>query len=146
MVKLFQNQFKMCLTVKSGCKIEIAEKDITTYKYVNSYENYWCGIFYSYPRFLYNEIQKAKYLSLELKSWSYDLKHLQIEGTTINEGFHSCVNFCTFDIDSKQNICIIPKGSEYCFGKNNDIVSNQIIVFKTKEDYDKYISSKISSN
>ena len=143
----------MCLTVKEGCKIEIAEKDITTYKYVNSYENYWCGIFYSYPRFLYNEIQKAQYLSLEVESClgidkSYDLKHLQMDdwNTTINEGFHSYVNRCTINTDTKQNTCIIPEGSEYCFGEDNDIVSNQIIVFKTKEDYDKYIASKISSN
>jgi hypothetical protein len=150
----------MCLTVKEGCKIEIAEKDITTYKYVNSYENYWCGIFYSYPRFLYNEIQKAKYSDLEIElcllldndeiNAYTELKHLQGEKCgdeiIIDEGFHSYVNRCTINTDTKQNICRIPEGSEYCFGEDNDIVSNQIIVFKTIGDYEKYISSKISSN
>lgn len=139
----------MCLIVKEGCKIEIAEKDITTYKYINSYKDYWYGIFYSYPRFLYNEIQKAKCLNL-YESLDINLEHLQGEKCgdeiIINEGFHSHVNRCTINTDTKQNICIIPKGSEYCLGDDNDIVSNQIIVFKTKEDYDKYISSEISSN
>lgn len=143
----------MCLIVKESCKIEIAEKDITTYKCIYGGKDSWCGIFYSYSRFLYNEIQKAK-VSLEIESLLVDnidelyidLKHLQIEdGNIINEGFHSHVNSCK-STDFKTAICIIPKGSEYCFGEYNDIVSNQIIVFKTKEDYDKYIASKISSN
>lgn len=81
---------------------------------------------------------------------SYDLKHLQIENCgIINEGFHSHVNSCESPVNSiviKMAICIIPKGSEYCFGEYDDIVSNQIIVFKTKEDYDRYITSKVSSN
>ena len=148
----------MCLIVKKGCKIEIAEKDITTYKHVYDDGNYWNGIFYSYPRFLYNEIQKAKYsdqLWLLLDDNDIDtyteLKHLQREkhndGTiVINEGFQSYVKESNHFLYSKIAICIIPKGSEYCFGEYSDIVSNQIIVFKTKEDYDRYIASKISSN
>ena len=131
----------MCLIVKEGCKIEIAEKDITTYKYIDSYKDYWCGIYYSVPRFLYNEIQRAQYLDSE--TWlSSDLKHLVSYLDNIYEGFHSQV----INTNAIQKICVIPKGSEYCLGNDNDIVSNQIIVFKTKEDYDKYITPKISSN
>lgn len=135
----------MCLVVKKGCKIEIAEKDITTYKYINNYdENYWCGIFYPYPRFLYNEIQKAKY---SFSLYDRNLEHLRIEKCRIiNEGFHSHINPYGSYFTIKKTFCIIPKGSEYCFGEYDDIVSNQIIVFKTKEDYDRYITSKISSN
>ena len=140
----------MCLLVKEGCKIEIAEKDITTYKCVYDGENYWCGIFYSHPRFLYNEVQKAKHLKLGVIELSIDLEHLQIENCgIINEGFHSRVNPCGSPVNSiviKMAICIIPKGSEYCFGEYDDIVSNQIIVFKTEEDYDRYIASKVSSD
>ena len=138
----------MCLIVKEGCKIEIAEKDITTYKCINEHENYWTGVFYRSPSFAYNKLQKAKHLCLDVHA---DIDHLQIErhgnGIIIDEGFHSLINkdgysFATF----KKAICIIPKGSEYCFGEYDDIVSNQIIVFKTIGDYEKYIASKISSN
>ena len=144
----------MCLVVKSGCKIEIAEKDITTYKLIYDGKDYWCGIFYSYPQFLYNEIQKAKHLSscrreLGIIESGVDIEHLQIEKCgIINEGFHSHVNVNSYvlPIADKRAICIIPKGSEYCLGLYDDIVSNQIIVFKTREDYDRYITSEISSN
>ena len=138
----------MCLIVKSGCKIEIAEKDITTYKYIYDGKDYWCGIFYSDPRFLYNEIQKAKHLKLGVIEPSIDLEHLKIESGIINEGFHSHIKEVNHDrfISIEKAICIIPKGSEYCLGLYDDIVSNQIIVFKTREDYDRYITSEISSN
>lgn len=134
----------MCLLVKEGCKIEIAEKDITTYKCINEYENYWTGVLYRSPSFAYNKLQKAKHLCLDAYA---DIDHLQIEIFGIDEGFHSLINkdshfFAAF----KKAICIIPKGSEYCFGKDDEVVSDQIIVFKTKEDYDRYIASKISSN
>ena len=150
MVKLFQNQLKMCLIVKSGCKIEIAEKDITTYKYIISYEDYWTGIFFSNFPFAYNKLQKAKCLCLESDELYVTMEHLRVKdsgyGSVITEGFHSYIrepNHFPFD---KKVICIIPKGSEYCFGEYDKIVSNQIIVFKTKEDYDRYITSKISSD
>jgi hypothetical protein len=138
----------MCLIVKEGCKIEIAEKDITAYKCINEYENYWTGVLYRSPSFAYNKLQKAKHLCLDAYA---DIDHLQIErfgnGIIIDEGFHSLINkdgyfFAAF----KKAICIIPKGSEYCFGKDDEVVSDQIIVFKTKEDYDRYIASKVSSN
>ena len=138
----------MCLIVKEDCKIEIAEKDITTYKCIDEYENYWTGVLYRSPSFAYNKLQKAKHLCLDAYA---DIDHLQIERCgneiTIDEGFHSLINkddyfFAAF----KKAICIIPKGSEYCFGEDNEVVSDQIIVFKTKEDYDRYIASKISSN
>ena len=136
----------MCLTVKKGCKIEIAEKDITTYKYIISYKNCWTGIFFQSPTFAYNELQKAKGLYLVY----VNIEHLQRErynGTTvIHEGFHSYIKEPNHFIYDKKAICIIPKGSEYCLGIDNDIVSNQIIVFETEEDYDRYITSEISSN
>lgn len=146
----------MCLIVKKGCKIEIAEKDITTYKCIISYENYWTGIFFLIPAFAYNKLQKAKCLIEiglldDIDESCINLEHLQGERhnddiIVINEGFHSHVKEINHFPYNKQAICIIPKGSEYCLGINDDIVSNQIIVFKTKEDYDKYIASKISSN
>ena len=139
----------MCLIVKDGCKIEIAKEDITTYKLINECENYWTGVYYRSPSFAYNKLQKAKHLCLN--ELHVDINHLQIERCgnriTIDEGFHSLIDKDGyFFTPIKKAICIIPKGSEYCFGKYDEVVSNQIIVFKTKEDYDRYITSKISSN
>lgn len=141
----------MCLVVKKGCKIKIAEKDITTYKYIISYEDYWTGIFFSNLPFAYNKLQKAKCLCLESDELYVSIKHLRRMKdikcvSVITEGFHSYIREPSHFPFDKKVICIIPKGSEYCFGDSNDIVSNQIIVFKTKEDYDRYITSKISSN
>lgn len=140
----------MCLTVKKGCKIEIAEKDITTYKYIISYKNCWTGIFFQSSTFAYNELQKAKGLYLEADELYVNIEHLQRKRynstTGIYEGFHSYIKEPNHFPYDKKAICIIPKGSEYCLGIDNDIVSNQIIVFKTREDYDRYIMPEISSN
>ena len=133
----------MCLIVKEDCKIEIAKVDVTTYKYIDDYnDDYWCGIYFSTPKFSYNQIQQAKNKDYSLFK---NIEHLQIYNGMINEGFHSFINEYHYS-RSKGSICIIPKGSEYCLGINDDIVSNQIIVFKTEEDYDRYIASKVSSN
>ena len=117
----------MCLIVKEGCKIETAKEDITTYKKVMIQDDFlWSGVFYG-GRFRFNKLEKT-------------VTNLSInECKNIEEGFHSFKrsrdNYIIF---GKLVICIIPKGSEYCLGKSGDIVSNQIIVFRTFFDYIKY--------
>ena len=102
----------MCLIVREGGKIEIAKKDITTYKKVRILNNrWWSGIFYKENIFRFNKLEKT-------------VINLRIYYGEINEGFHSFkrlrYNYIT---SGKLVICIIPKGSEYCLG-NGDIVSN----------------------
>lgn len=118
----------MCLIIKEDCEIETAKKDITTYKKVRVVnDSFWSGIFFG-GRFRFNKLEKA-----------VTKLSINIFGTEIDEGFHSFKrlhnNYITY---GKLVICIIPKGSEYCLGTEDDIVSNQIIVFRTFFDYIKY--------
>lgn len=118
----------MCLIIKEDCEIETAKKDITTYKKVRVVnDSFWSGIFFG-GRFRFNKLEKA-----------VTKLSINIFGTEIDEGFHSFKrlhnNYITH---GKSVICIIPKGSEYCLGTEDDIVSNQIIVFRTVFDYIKY--------
>ena len=117
----------MCLIVKKGCKIEIAKRDITTYKKVRIHDHFlWSGVFYA-GIFRFNKLEKA-------------VTNLSInESKEINEGFHSFKrSYDNYVLCGQLVTCIIPKGSEYCLGIEGDIVSNQIIVFRTVFDYIKY--------
>lgn len=117
----------MCLTVKEGCKIEIAKKDITTYKKVKiQNDSFWGGVCYG-GKFCFNKLEKTV-TNLSINKYK-----------EINEGFHSFKRLRDNYVRcGKLVICIIPKGSEYCLGKNGDIVSNEIIVFRTVFKYTKY--------
>lgn len=64
----------------------------------------------------------------------------------VNIGFHSYVNEGKAKISCKaftetkmtKHWSIIPKGSKYFLGKHEDIVSNNLIIFKTRGDFRKY--------
>lgn len=123
----------MCLIIKEGCHIEIAKKDIITFKEVLTCENNcWAPSYIGIELYEYNEVLTARKFPYTPTD---TIEHLQIEDRIrIHEGFHSRVKktyFCN-------KICIIPKGSEICYGRNNDIVSLHIIVFKNKLSYLKY--------
>ena len=127
----------MCLTVKEGCNPEIAQKDIVCYKIVDDYIKGWkpcifaSGARYSYP---YNKVLTAEsYINGEI----HPIKHLKaykfyVTGRRkIEEGFHA---YCkkTF---AYMYLCIIPKGTEYCLGEENEIVAVNMIVFRSVLDY-----------
>lgn len=133
----------MCLTVKSGCKIEIAEKPIVCRKIVfHVTDNIWESWLMRY-KYEYNIELLAK-------------DHIEIDkNNTINIGFHAFLNTKEReDIINKiinpvlpvldpliSVFAIIPKGSEYCLGNNEDIVANKMIVFSSKEELDKYLKT-----
>lgn len=128
----------MCLFVKDGCNIEIAQKDIITFKkVVKQKNNCWKPPFVGFELYKYNKVLTARecyYTSVGT------IEHLQVingcftGAKVINEGFHSWVRKTSFC----NKICVIPKGTEICYGDNNDIVSLHIIVFENKLSYLKY--------
>ena len=133
----------MCLVIKDGCHIEIAKKDIVTFKDVISRKNNrWEPSCMGTELYEYNKVLTARKYPYRPTD---TIKHLQIVDQNgavmykhINEGFHSKVkNRCC------DKICIIPKGSEICYGDHNDIVSLHIIVFKNKLNYLKYKLAKL---
>lgn len=136
----------MCLIVKQGCKTEIAQKDIVCYKFVEGHGKYWkpciLGIFgnnagYSYP---YNKVLTAESYNYGEK---YSIQQLEIrcrEGLyLIGEGFHARLNKTHYWM----NICVIPKGTEYCLGRNNEIVAVNMIVFRSMLGYYWYRIKKL---
>ena len=149
----------MCLTVKKGCKPEIAEKDILCFKIVRECSRetwipYYIGLIDDRTMFSYNTVINAKKISypnpptVEIIS---DIKHLEVcnlvpediysSVKTIYNGFHSNRNFlsaCFYNIRGSIKLCIIPKGAEYCLGDNHDIVSTQLMVFSNLKEYIKY--------
>jgi hypothetical protein len=130
----------MCLFIKDGCNIEIAKKDIVTFKTVLERENYWEPSYIGTESYEYNKTLTARKYPHTPKDTIEHLQKGKIGNCpVIHEGFHSRVIdnvFCN-------KICIIPKGSEICYGDNNDIVSSHIIVFKNRSSYLKYRLAKL---
>lgn len=130
----------MCLLVKDGCKIEIAQNNIKVYKLVQKHRNYWNPKYSPqiHIRFKYKEPITAldEYLNPIKK---LNIRYPDLYGE-IYEGFHSRVNKSS--LDSTNTICIIPKGSEICYGDFNSIVSTQLIVFKN---YFQYLMYKLKN-
>lgn len=129
----------MCLVVKDGCKVEKAKNDIKVYKFIKKHRNYW-NPWYQQESVRFNYCQPIKALGVDL----HPIKNLTIYHfrliDAICEGFHSRVNSSGYQTNT---ICIIPKGSEICYGDKNDIVSTQLIVFKNHFQYLMYKLKKI---
>lgn len=128
----------MCLFIKNGCHIEIAKKDIVTFKNVlKRKNNCWEPHCRGSELYKYNKVLTARKFPYASKN---TIEHLKaINDVRIEEGFHSRVKRTS----SCNKICIIPKGSEICYGDSNDIVSLHIIVFKNIFSYLKYRLAKL---
>lgn len=122
----------MCLIIKSGCKIEIAEKSIPVYKIVDDTGD---------RKFLWNKTWKAFLMGTRHRynQLLTACPHLIIEGNDmINTGFHALLENCCLDTGFRY--AIIPRGAEYCLGIEHEIVANQIIVFSSRKKFEKYIN------
>lgn len=154
----------MCLTVKQDCKPEIAIKDIHCYKYVNPQgrngADGWKGLFeYSNRIYPWNVLITAeKETCLFGGEYSYTpIKHLELIGNPTHNRWDSTLNhqIITYGFHvlatkpqgkGKYHECIIPAGTEFCYGDSGDIVATNMIVFHKKRDYWKYILKKKLNN
>lgn len=127
----------MCLIVPEDGKIEKAKKNIKVYKGVLDFddETGWRSPCF-FTHFDYNKVETARdgktpieHLSIKSKSVELNCKG------RINEGFHSMLKKEDVDLGEIVCECIIPKGSEYCIGRDGDVVSVKLIVFETWFDY-----------
>ena len=115
--------------------ISYAEKPIPVFKLVEKISgNQWTAFYRKTVHNLGEELIDTDHLKLEtedLYGWPYRF---------VTTGFHAFLK------NSLQKLCIckaiIPEGAEYCYGTNNEIVSNRIIVFSSKEEYECFSSSK----
>lgn len=132
----------MCLFIKDDCHIEIAEKDIITFKDVIDRKDHgWEPSYRGTELYEYNKVLTArKYPYTPIDTIEHlQARELKTGKLVIDEGFHSKVRKNC----SCNKICIIPKGSEICYGDSNDIVSLHIIVFKNIFSYLKYRLAKL---
>lgn len=110
----------MCLTIKTGMKLQIAKEDIEVYKVIyRDNTSLHQGFAYA-PKSHY-------YLCSSLKpvlSRSHNIRR-----RTVECGFHSYIKRISNPYNNMAKIVkfIIPKGAEYYLGDNNDAVSNAII-------------------
>jgi len=129
----------MCLITKKK-KVSIAKRDKTVIKWINFFDdnpNVWSGPIYNNEVFPFNEIVIAK------DSHGKEIDHLQICMGCIDEGIHSYRIYSLNYLDDDTCICVIPRGSEYCYGRGGEIVSLKIIVFSNYKEYFKYRWKKL---
>ena len=139
----------MCL-ITNKKEVSIAKRDKTVFKWIiskNNNDNTWTGPIYSHVDFPFNEIVTAK------DSHGKEIDHLQLHQNSfrpddeydmyIEEGMHSCRIRSLEFIYRHRKICIIPKGSEYCCGLHDEVVSTKIIVFSSCKEYFRYRWKKL---
>ena len=132
----------MCLITKKK-KVSTAKRDIIVFKSVigkNNGDNTWKGPFFSEVSFPLNEVVTARdYFHKEIDHLVLDYDKNE-KHSYIYRGFHSRRFLWCLRSD---NICIIPKGSEYCRGLNGEVVSKEIIVFSNYIKYFQYKWKKL---
>lgn len=127
----------MCLVVEKGIRKKIAKTDILVYKCLDKKNGNYYTPFQNVNIFFDNgECVMEKIPNIVPK---------RVDGhREIGKGLHSFYKkrpantLITYFPQTKIYYAIIPKGSEYYIGTNGEIVSNNLMVFETKEDYQKY--------
>lgn len=117
----------MCLDLKEGQRkrASIAEKDIKVFKMLVRDGRKLVSP-YQFTEYKLNKLYESK-LVKEVREHEYG-------GYSVNRGLHAFVNleYAKFKIQGNNSRAIynaiIPKGSMYYLGNNNDIVSNQLKV------------------
>lgn len=137
----------MCLTISkihknNNNKPFIAEKDIIVFKALDHYDlnnrkKVFCTPYQYYPiDFIDGKCVMKSDLYMKSESNCY----------FVSIGIHSfrdeesakvtCAGFP--ETKMTKHWAIIPKGSKYYIGDNNDIVSDNLIIFRTREDFREY--------
>ena len=130
----------MCLIIEKGTDKKKAESNILVYKCLDSY----CANYYTpYQNFpVYFEDGKCV---MNTPHFSYERNGRH---TIVKEGIHSYykrfkAEYTEFSFNhyfgTKMYYAIIPKGTNYYIGNSGNVVSTELIIFKTKEDYKKYV-------
>ena len=131
----------MCLITKN--KVRVAQRDITVFRDVRVLtKNTWCGWIYDRVDFPFNEVVTARKFNNSLEVYE-EINHLNPEYINITKLYYIDEGFHSYRLNSSSHICIIPKESEYCYGKRGKVVSKDIIVFSSYKEYFKYKWKKL---
>lgn len=140
----------MCLITKKK-NVSIAKRDKTVFKAIKRrlIENNptWTGPFYNRVNFPFNKVVTAR-------DWlGREIDHLRLltypeppesNYRYIEEGIHSYRVYLMslIYLNCYSKICVIPEGSEYCYG-GSEVVSKDIIVFSSYKKYFEYKWKKL---
>lgn len=136
----------MCLTTSS--KRLKAETDLLVYKCLDS-SNGENGVEYCTPyQYLpitFNDGVCNMKSKLEGKSNYVHIQHIDIGIHSFFDKFSADATAMQFHKQDGTKVfyAIIPKGAEYFFGCDGDIVSNKLVIFKYKKGYTAYAKENI---
>lgn len=128
----------MCLYIHTDSKKQIAKKDILVYKVLDiDNENHYFTPYRNYPiRFV------GKRFKYESEIGEPVVDYGMFNKSYIEEGIHTYTKPTThYTCLFKTTCCyaVIPKGSKYYISCNGEeCVSNCLIIFKDKEEYELY--------
>lgn len=135
----------MCLRLKDDEFVHLAKKDIVCYKQVTkTQDGKWKGFYVGRRSYDFDKVVTAE---KRTKNYEYEeIKGLKVEKYEISGredmyfidyGFHALVQK-RFPSLRGFNYCIIPAGTEMCYGQCGDVVAVNMIVFKNVFHYIKY--------
>ena len=135
----------MCLRIKDDEFIHLAKKDVVCYKQVTkTQDGKWKGFYVGRRSYDFDKVVTAE---KRTKNYEYEeIKGLKVEKYEISgiedmyfidHGFHALVKK-RFPSLRGFNYCIIPAGTEMCYGQCGDVVAVNMIVFKNVFHYIKY--------
>lgn len=127
----------MCLRIKDDEFIHLAKKDVVCYKQVTkTQDGKWKGFYVGIRSYDFDKVVTAE---KRTKNYEYEeIKGLKREDMYfIDYGFHALVKK-RFPSLRGFNYCIIPAGTEMCYGQCGDVVAVNMIVFKNVFHYIKY--------
>ena len=135
----------MCLRIKDDEFIHLAKKDVVCYKQVTkTQDGKWKGFYVGRRSYDFDKVVTAE---KRTKNYEYEeIKGLKVEKYEISRredmyfidyGFHALVKK-RFPSLRGFNYCIIPAGTDMCYGQCGDVVAVNMIVFKNVFHYIKY--------
>ena len=129
---------------KSNCvKCLVAQEDILVYKCLD-YEN---GEYCTPYQYMTIAFTKGKYVYKEIYMAKYGYCGYKDASAEINVGIHSygtraaaiaTSKYFHLDNGTSMHYAIIPKGSNFYIGIDEDVVSNNLIVYREKRCFDKH--------
>ena len=139
------NKFYHINDKSNNLKCLVAQEDILVYKCLDCTDGEYCTPFQYMPimftkgKYVYNKVNMptSKYRwrdTIEVGIHAYSTKNPAI---TLSKSFHC-------DNGTSMHYAIIPKGSNFYIGTDEDIVSNNLIVYREKRCFDRHYPNIIN--
>ena len=119
-------------------KCFVAKEDILVYKCLDYENGEYCTPFRHMPivftkgKYVYNKVKMSQKIGCGIR-----------ENALVFKGIHA---YSTGDNGTSMHYAVIPKGSNFYIGNNDDIVSNNLIVYRDKRCFDRYYPNIIDFN